>query len=290
MNLSQVFDQIKNFTGAGAFNIFAQVLKAILIITASFILVKLGSFVIRKAVERQKKFRFRPDVKKLDTLSSLMVSIFKYMVYIIAIVAILADTFNLKSVLAAAGVGGIAIGFGAQSLIKDIISGFFIVLEDQFVVGDLVTIDTMTGTVEDLELRVTRVRNFNGDLYIIPNGEIKKVTNHTRGNQAVIVDLPLSYSTSVGKAFEAATRACERAAAEFSTITESPVVQGIIEMSREGMTMRIFARTLPNEQWDVERRLRVLVKEEFDREGIGFYSEKKIILAGKAPEGGEGDG
>jgi len=266
-------------------------LKIIIIVAVSIILVKVGSILIRKLFERQKTLKFNKDIKKIDTVSSLTVSVFKYAIYLIGGTAILSDVFKLKSVLAAAGVGGIAVGLGAQSLIKDVISGFFVIMEDQFSVGDLITLDGLTGTVEEIGLRVTRLRNSNGDFYIIPNGEIKKVINHVRGNKAVIVDVPIAYSTDVEKAFDAAQRTCEKVLEEFrSVIVEKPEVQGITNMGDRNMTLRIFARTLPNEQWAVERRIRRLIKDEFDRENIEFFDRDRFLFNRRAPEGGGQDG
>lgn len=253
-------------------------IKIICIIILSMFIAKIGSFVIRKTFQKQKSFKYGFGSKKIDTMSTLTVSVFKYSVYIIAIVMILTDVFQLTSILAAAGIGGIAVGLGAQSLIKDIISGFFIVMEDQFVVGDMITIENMTGTVEELELRVTRLRNFNGDLYIIPNGEIKRVTNHTRGNKAVLVDVPVSYNSDIGKAIEIVKSVCTIVKEEFDTITEEPKVLGITELGKDMINIRVMGKTLPNEQWIVERRIRLLIKEEFDKANVLFYDKNRFTL------------
>jgi moderate conductance mechanosensitive channel len=252
-------------------------LEVIGIIILTILIVRVGSFIIRKLFEKQKLLKYGISNKKVNTMSTLLVSIFRYAVYLIAIVTILSDVLGLKSILAAAGVGGVAIGFGAQSLIKDIISGFFIVMEDQYVVGDMITVENMTGTVEHLELRVTKIRNFNGDLYIVPNGEIKKVTNHTRGNKAVIVDVPIAYGSDIDKAVKAAEGICLKVAEEFTTIKEQPKVIGITELGKESISLRITAKTIPNEQWEVERRIRRLIKDEFDKEKIEFYDKNKIM-------------
>ncbi len=254
-----------------------MILKIIIIFIIAILVVKIGSFIIKKAFARKKSLRSGIASRKMETIESLMNSIFRYTVYILAGIIILVDVLNLKSVLAAAGIGGIALGLGAQSLIKDVISGFFIAIEDQYVVGDMISVDTMTGNVERMELRVTRLRNFNGDLYIIPNGEIRKITNHTRGNKTVIVDIPLAYSTDISRAFEVANEICERVRQEFNTIVEAPTVLGITDMGKDSMNLRIIAKTFPNEQWEVERRIRRLVKEEFDKENLGFFDRNKIV-------------
>lgn len=245
--------------------------KIIFIIIVAVIIARIGKLTIRKLFEKQKNFKFKMSDKKLDTMSTLIASVFKYVIYIGAALIILSDILDLKSVLAAAGVGGIAIGFGAQSLIKDTLSGFFILLEDQFAVGDLITIDNMTGTVEHMELRVTRLKNYNGDIYIIPNGEIKKVTNHTRDNKMVIVDIPVAYSASLERVYELARTVCDEVKEEFSVFTEEPSILGVTELGKQGINLRITARTFPNEQWAVERRIRLKIKEAFEKTDIQFY-------------------
>ena len=210
-------------------------------------------------------------------MCTLLISLFKYAIYIAAIIVSLSDILDLKAVLAAAGVGGVAIGLGAQSLIKDTISGFFILLEDQFAVGDLITIDNMTGTVERMELRVTRLKNYTGDLYIIPNGEIKRVINHTRDNKMVIVDIPVAYSSNIAKVNDIAQAVCDEVKDEFSVFAEEPTVLGITELASNNMNLRIVAKTLPNEQWAVERRIRLKLKERFEENRLEFYDKTAFL-------------
>lgn len=259
------------------YNPVMVIFKILFIILITAIVIRVGSFVIKKLFKKRKMARFDLDEKKINTMGTLAVSIFRYSTYILAGVVILTDVFNLTSVLAAAGVGGVAVGLGAQSLIKDVISGFFIVVEDQYSVGDMITIDDMSGIVENLELRVTKIRNMNGDLYIIPNGEIKKITNHTRGNKAVIVDIPIAYSSDIAKAIEIADAVCEKASKEFDVFVEAPRVLGVTELGKDSLNLRIFGKTLPMQQWGAEREIRKLIKEEFDREHIKFYDRNRII-------------
>ncbi len=255
----------------------SKISKIILILIVAFIIVKIGRLLIRKFFEKQKKFKFKIDDKRLDTMSTLLSSVFKYVIYIGAILMILSDILNLQSVLAAAGVGGIAIGFGAQSLIKDTLSGFFILLEDQFAVGDLVTINNMTGKVENMELRVTRLKNNTGDMHIIPNGEIKMVTNHTRDNKMVIVNIPVAYSSNIAKVNEIANKVCQEVKEEFSVFTEEPTVLGITELGKDNMNLQITARTFPNEQWAVERSIRMKIKEGFEAAGLEFFDRTTLF-------------
>lgn len=286
---ADVLQWLKNTLGA--FYAPAAVAGKILgILILALIAIRLGSFIIRKVFEKRKSFKYGLNEKKVDTMASLTTSVLRYAVYIIAIVVILTDVFKMTSVLAAAGIGGVAIGFGAQSLIRDIISGFFIVMEDQYAVGDLITIDTMTGTVEELELRVTKLRHFSGDLYIIPNGEIKKVTNHTRGHKAVVVDVPLAYGTDIEKAFKTAEEVCLKVSECCTSMVEPLKVVGITEFGKETMNLRIMAKTLPNEQWAVEREVRKHLHEAFQQEDIGFPQRARLVVDGGLCREGKADG
>lgn len=273
----QTFDARLHYLLGDFYGPAMLILKIVIVFIVSVILVKIGRVVIRKLFENQKKLKFKIDDKRIDTIATLTISVFKYGVYIGAILIILSDILDLKAILAAAGVGGVAIGFGAQSLIKDTISGFFILLEDQYAVGDLVTIEDLTGTVEHMELRVTRLKNYTGDLYIIPNGEIKKVINHTRDNKLVMADIPIAYSSNMAKVTEIAQKVCREVKEEFDVFTEDPAILGITSLGEHNMNLRITARTLPNEQWQVERRIRLLIKEEFERNGLEFFDRTRLI-------------
>ena len=285
MDEYQIGKQMKELLG-DFYGPAAAVVKILAIILVSLLVVKAGSAIIRKIFNKSKHFKGVSANKKADTMASLLSSIFRYAVYIIGLVIILTDVLKMTSVLAAAGIGGIALGFGAQSLIKDLISGFFIVFEDQYAVGDLVTIEGMNGTVEELELRVTKLRNFSGDLYIIPNGEIKKVVNHTRGNRTVVVDIPVAYSSDTEKALEAASRACVQAMKQYgAVIAEEPKVIGITQLGQEAIHLQVVAKTFPNEQWGVERGLRRLIRLEFEKDGIEFFDRNRFVVEKTSGEG-----
>lgn len=274
---------IKSVLG-GLYPSVALIIKVVGIILLAVIIAKGGSFILKKAFEKQKTLKYRIDNRRIDTLSTLFLSMFKYSVYIlsgVSILTILAKTFNLESILTAAGIGGIALGFGAQSLIKDVISGTFIVFEDQYSVGDRVTLENLTGNVEEFQLRVTKLRNFNGDLYIIPNGEIKKVINHSRGNKAVIVDIPLAYSSDLDRAIEIAERVCKAVNKEFTTIVEEPKVLGVTQLGGDNLNLRLIAKTIPDEHWEVERRIRKLIRDEYAKEKIEFFDKYRVVLSDK---------
>ncbi|MBZ4664899.1 mechanosensitive ion channel family protein [Mahella sp.] len=243
------------------------------------IVIRSGNFIIQRVMEAQSKRKFPMDEKRINTLISILKSILRYTVYFIAIVTIL-DTLGVpvSSLIAAAGIGGLAIGFGAQNLVKDVITGFFILFEDQFAVGDYVSIDGITGTVQDIGLRVTKIQGFAGDVNIIPNGSIAKVANFTRGNNTAIVDVTVSYETNLDKAIAILEDVGKAMHEERPEVQEMPQVLGVVDLGDNGVTLRVIAKTLPLNQWAVERELRKRIKEAFEKEGIEIPYPRTVII------------
>lgn len=224
--------------------------------------------------------RFRKDEKKANTLTGILKSVIKYLVYLIMGISIL-DTLNIPTqpILATAGLGGIAIGFGAQSLVRDVFTGFFILFEDQYSVGDYVTITGITGTVEDMGLRTTKLRSFNGDLHIIPNGEIKTVTNVSRGNSLAVVDVSVAYESDHGKAIEVLSSvAMNYYEKNRDKVTEKPEVLGIIKLGESDVLIRTTIGTAPMMHWSVERELRKDIVEAFKKENIEIPYPKRVMI------------
>ncbi|HZJ82812.1 MAG TPA: mechanosensitive ion channel family protein, partial [Clostridia bacterium] len=231
-----------------------KVLKIALIWALASMLIRIAKFIVNGFFEGQAKSRFSVNKKKNDTLNALTQSILGYVIYFIAIIMILGEMgINTASIIATAGIGGLAIGFGAQSLVKDIITGFFIIFEDQYSVGDFIKIEEISGTVEEIGLRITKLRGFKGDINIIPNGEISTVTNYSRGNSAAIVDMSIAYESDIDKAIRVMEKACSDYADGNPDIVEEPQVVGIVSMSDFGIILRVVGRTLPMRHWGVER-------------------------------------
>lgn len=187
-----------------------KIIKILLILISMYLAVKIGSSIIHKFMESQRKsnLKFTLDEKRSKTLEAILKSVLRYTIYFIGIIAIISQIFG-NIVLTFAGIGGVAVGFGAQSLIKDIINGFFILFEEQYSVGDYVHIDDKSGIVESIELRVTKLRDFSGDVHIIPNGLISKVTNHSIGYQRFLVEIDIAYEEDIDKAIEVLNNMCE---------------------------------------------------------------------------------
>ncbi len=256
-------------------------LTIIFVLIAGFISVKIGKIMIHNFFSTQKKMqKYKMSDRKADTLSTLLISILRYTVYFIIIVNILA-LFNVKmeSVLAVAGVGGIAVGFGAQSLVKDIISGFFILLEDQFGVGDIVNLQSKTGTVEELGLRTTRIRSFDGDVHIIPNGEIRIVTNMTKQFKRAVVDIHVSYEQNLDQVLKIIRSIAESAYEQVPGMLAKPEILGVQELGSSSVVIRMYADCNIKENWAVERELRKRIKDTFQEMGIEIpYPHSKVYV------------
>jgi small conductance mechanosensitive channel len=185
---------------------------------------------------------------------------------------------NISSLIAAAGVGGLAIGFGAQSLVKDVITGFFILFEDQFHVGDYIETGGKSGIVEEMALRVTKMRDFNGDLHIVPNGSIDKVTNKCRGNMRALVEIGIAYEENIDNAIRVMDEVCKEVAHENDKIIEGPTVLGVTRLGEYDVIISVMAKTQPMEQWAVERELRKRIKERLDDRGIEIPYPRRMVI------------
>lgn len=262
----------------GTLTILGKGLKIILIFLIIKILIKIVHTIIDKTFHRRHKNIFSAEEKKINTLTAIFKNIVKYLFYFIGLVMVL-DIFGIdtSSILATAGIGGLAIGFAAQSLVKDIITGFFILSEDQFSVGDYIKVNEFEGIVEQLGVRVTKLRDFSGELHIIPNSNINTVTNKTRGAMRALINVSVDYEEDIDRVIEVLNKLCVKIGKENNNIVEGPTVLGVNDLADYGMTFTIVAKTKPMEQWSVERELRKAVKEALDRESIEIPYPKHIV-------------
>lgn len=256
-----------------------------LIIIGVFILmyisIKIGNYLIRKFVERQVKSntRLSLDSQRAKTLGEVMKSVLKYAVYFIGIASIISTLFKGLS-FTFASMGGLAVGFGAQSLIKDLINGFFILFEDQFGVGDHITVGTFNGIVESIGIRTTIIKDFTGDIHSIPNGSIIQVTNHSRGNIRFIVDVDIAYEENIDNAISIIKEVCSNFEQNNEDIRESIEVLGVNALNASSVTIRVIGKSKPLKQWEMERELRKLIKLRLDKEGIEIpYPKTQLVSA-----------
>ncbi|WP_422485974.1 mechanosensitive ion channel family protein [Gudongella sp. DL1XJH-153] len=265
----------------GDLNLFGKVLTIILIFVAIIIIVKFASRLIDRTLTNKNFDKFQISDRRRDTLTNILKKVVKYILFFIGVVmALEIFSINTASIIATAGIGGLAIGFGAQSLVKDIITGFFILLEDQYAVGDYIQIDTKEGIVEELGVRVTKIRDFTGELHIIPNSSINVVTNRTRGAMRALVDISIAYEADIDKAMEIMERISAEIAETNDNIIEGPLVLGVASFGNSDVVIRAIAKTRSMEQWAVEREMRKKYKQAFDREGIEIPYSKVVVYGG----------
>lgn len=267
-----------------ALGVGGTALRILITLVVAFLLVKASNALIDRIIaHRAAEDRKFLDDRKAKTLRSLLKSLVRYAIYIFAGISILGELgVDTTSLLAGAGLAGIAIGFGAQNLVRDVINGFFILFEDQFAVGDYVTLGNAEGIVESIGLRTTSVRAFSGELHIIPNGQISVVTNHMGSAMRVLFSVTVDYSTDIDRAMEVLARDFEKAKEEIPDIVEGPTVLGVNALGESGVDLLIIAKAKPMEQWHVERDLKKRIKEVFDREGIIIPYPHMEVLLGKS--------
>ena len=260
-------------------NIINKIISLVLVLVLMYLTIKLGNKIIDKFVKRQIKSnaRFSMDSQKAKTIGEVLKSLLKYMVNFIGIAIIVGNLFSNMSV-AVAGIGTFTVGLAAQNLIKDIINGFFILFEDQFGIGDHVTLENFEGIVESIGIRTTTIRDFNGDIHLIPNGTITIVTNHSRGNIRFMVDVDIAYEENVDNAIESIKKVCKEFEKNNKEVTEPIEVLGINSLNASSVTIRVIGKSKPLSQWKMERELRKLIKVELDKEGIEIpYPKTEII-------------
>jgi len=201
------------------------------------------------------------------------------MYFIIVTVVLSLFGVNVSSILAVAGVGGIAISFGAQTLVKDIISGMFIWAEGSISVGDIVDINGLQGTVESIAIRATVIRNYNGNIYTIPNGDIRTVTNMSRGYKRAIVDVRCPYEADQARIVAILTDEMEKAGREIEGLSAAPEVMSVLSFEPDAVMVRVAAQCPVGENWRIERDIRTRIKERFDKEGIVMphYQKPPVI-------------
>jgi small conductance mechanosensitive channel len=260
--------------------VFNKGIKIISIVIIMYLSIKIGKYLIKKAVDKQVKSNaaLSLDPQRAKTLGGVMKSILKYSVYFLGITSILSVLFGGIS-FTFASIGGVALGLGSQSLIKDFINGFFILFEDQFGIGDYVTIGNFSGIVQTIGIRTTIIKDFTGDIHSIPNGMISEVTNHSRGNTRFIVDVDIAYEEDIDNAINAIKECCDKFQKEHEDFINEPIeVSGVSALAASSVTIRTVGRTKPLTQWKMENELRKAIKITLDENGIEIpYPKTQLI-------------
>ena len=281
------WDNITKFTddlASHTTDILIDGIKIIGIIVLSYIVISVLRRISKKILHaRSQRHPESSFGKKAGTIQSVSDSIIKYTVYFLAfmgILGVLGLGTAVASLLAAAGIGGIVIAFGAQSLVKDVFSGVFLLFENQYAVGDYIEADGEKGTVESVGLRTTSIKKFTGETAIIPNGNITKVINYSRGDNVAVLDIPVSYDTDIEKASQIMQSLGLEYMASHDNILEEPHVLGIMELEESSMVLRMIIRVKPLTQWETERALRRMIIEEYARNGITIPFPHRVIIHG----------
>lgn len=248
-------------------------------IIAIFIAGRIVNQITVKALDHIMAERDRSPLKfnprRTKTLGKLVGNVINYTVNFIVIMMILNQLgFNLGPLLAGAGVIGLAVGFGAQSLVKDVITGFFIIFEDQFAVGDVIQTGNFKGTVEEIGIRVTRIRSWTGEVHIIPNGSITQVTNFSVNNSIAVVDVSVPYEADIDRVIELIKETVNAVYEENDKIVKEPEVLGVQTLSTTEVVIRITAECRPNTQTAVARQMNASIKKALDEHGIEITSQR----------------
>ncbi|WP_344255402.1 mechanosensitive ion channel family protein [Terrabacter carboxydivorans] len=227
-------------------------------------------------------------VQRTQTMGALLKSITTFVVGGITVLTVLSLVgIPLGPMLASASVGGVALAFGAQSLVKDFLSGVFMIVEDQYGVGDVIDTGEVVGTVENVSLRVTQLRDAGGMTWYVRNGEIVRIGNKTQGWSTAIVDLAIAYDQDVEKAIGVirdVVSVMDDDEAFKDILLEEPKVVGVESIANGAITIRVIAKTIANEQFGIQREIRERVKLAFDREGVRSPLPVMPPYGGTAPK------
>jgi small conductance mechanosensitive channel len=276
-------------------------LAAIVILVAAYVVNRLVGRTIRRALrtlhsgavhERLGTLRRRAPAalleptelslraeQRMNALTSVLRSISTAVIFTIAGFLVIGEFgVDLAPLLAGAGIVGIALGFGAQSLVKDFLSGMFILVEDQFGVGDIVDLDQQTsGTVEAVSLRTTRLRSVDGTVWHVPNGDIRRVGNKSQHWSRALLDIEVAYETNIEQAKAVIKAVADTLWHERDDILEEPEVWGVERLGPTAIVIRLVVKTRPSDQYDVSRQLRQRLKEAFDAEGIEIPFPQPVV-------------
>lgn len=225
--------------------------------------------------------------KRAATLSSILIRILGIVILIIAVITILPEFgVNIATLIAAIGIGGLAVAFAAQSLVRDFITGFFIFLEDQYRVGDVVSIAGVAGVVEELGLRRTVLRDVDGNVHSVPNGKVDMSTNMTKKYGRVNLDVQVGYGENLKRVIDIINRVCREMAEDpqwKDDFITTPSVLRVNKLGDSGIDIKVLGDTRPAKQWAIMGELRLRLKEAFDSEGIEIPWPHTKVYFGNAP-------
>lgn len=256
----------------------AKLLEIVGILFLCWVLIRLSKRLVKRFLDAQvQKKHLAMSERKADTLNSVTGSILKYLIYFIGLAAVLKQLgIPAESLVVIASAGSVAVGLGAQGIVTDMMEGFFILFEDHYAVGDVVTIQGITGTVESVTLRSTKLRDPVGCVHIIPNGSVGTVTNLCRDFINAIVTVGIAYGESIDHALAVLRDEMEKTA-DMEDLLETPVVAGVIGLDDSAVTIKIVAKCKVKMNYAVEAELRRRIKNRFDAEGIEIPFPQQVV-------------
>ncbi|MCX8116718.1 MAG: mechanosensitive ion channel family protein [Desulfobacterota bacterium] len=286
--MAEIFKSFTSYLTAPVMKI-GGILAALLVIT---LLSRWIEIWIERFVSEKDPLLASEAKKRAHTLGSILRHALLILLVFVAALMILGELgIQVGPLLATAGIGALAIGFGAQSLVKDVISGFFIIFENQYRIGDVIEVSGVSGLVESVSLRKTVLRDLQGRVHFIPNGEIKVVSNLSKEWSRVVLDLGVSYQEDIDQIMEILTavgRELESEEPFKSAILEPLQILGVERFDESQMVIRMMVKTAPLKQWDVGRELRRRIKKRFDELGLQLPYPHRVLLWGEPlQKGGE---
>ncbi len=261
-----------NWLLGSGINILVTILAIYVFLRLTTVIIDRVKISVLSKYENETTLERIDKIKRAETLSKLAGYILRVIIWVSGVLTILGQfNVNVAPLLASAGIIGVAIGFGSQNLIKDVLQGAFILIENQYHVGDVVKIAGVAGIVEDFNIRYTRMRNLSGSVFFIPNGEIKVVENMTKEWSRALLDFQVAYKEDVDRVMTIIKEVADGLLEEENyknRILEPMEILGVEELADSGVTIRTLIKTIPLQQWDIGRELRRRVKNEFDKQGI----------------------
>ncbi|AJD93003.1 mechanosensitive ion channel protein MscS [Jeotgalibacillus malaysiensis] len=255
-------------------------LRIVLIIVIAGIVVRVAKKLIQNVFKVRAKGPVHVSIRRENTLLKLLQNVVSYVVYFVAVLAVLsAFEIDVRGLIAGAGIVGLAVGFGAQNLVRDIITGFFIIFEDQFSVGDYVRIGQAEGHVEEIGLRTTKIKSWTGELHIFPNGNITEVTNFSIHNSVAVVDVSIAYEEDVAAAEQAIREFCDSLEGKYEEVVMKPELLGVQTLGASEVVMRVIAETQPMKHWYIAREMRREIKHYLDERGIEIPFPRMVMYS-----------
>jgi len=258
----------------------------IILVVAKIVLSILNKVIEKSLTPLEKSKNYKKRISRANTLIPLLQSVSKYVIFFIAGVMMLKKLgVDTTAVIASAGVVGLAIGFGAQSLVKDVLSGAFLLFEGAISVGDSVNVGEHSGTVEVIGLRNIYLRKFSGELRVIPYGEVNNFGNFNKGFMRAVVEVGVAYEQDVEKGMKVLEKIADKWAEDNKDIVlESPVVQGINSLGSSDVVLRVAIKVKTTTHWGAERELKRRIKNEFDKKGIEIPFPRQVVYLRKEGE------